>query len=460
MSNGHRIQRSFYPIIAVVFLYLFLTGCDTTQQNATQDEPSPNIIVILADDLGYGDLGVYGGELIKTPHIDSLANEGVRLTEFYASGNVCTPSRAGLLTGRYPIRTGLANRVLSANDSRGLSKEEITIAEILKQQDYRTALIGKWHLGDHQKYWPTEHGFDEYFGILHSNDTAEQALYRNQEIVSDPIDQQNLTLDFTREAVNFVERNSDRSFFLFLAMTAPHIPLLPSEKFSGTSKAGAYGDTVEELDWSVGEILKTLARLNLDERTLVIFTSDNGPFPEGSTGGLRGGKGTGWDGAYRVPFIARWMNHIPANIQSSAISMNIDLLPTLANIAGGNVPGDRPIDGKNIFSLLQASGQSPHEVLYFFNNERIAALRTQEWRIILSDYPPWRDEQPTRFEGDSNQYTLMYDMKLAPDQQFDISRDYPVEKQRLFGYLQMGRRDLESLSTLPDSEMYNIRELN
>jgi uncharacterized sulfatase len=422
--------------------------------SACSTKQPPNIVLIFADDLGYGDVGVYGATLIDTPNIDVLAAEGARLTQFYASGNVCTPSRAGLLTGRYPIRAGLADRTLSIGDERGLMQREETLPEQLGLLGYTTALIGKWHLGDQPEYHPLEHGFDEFFGILYSNDEPEQSLLSGREIVEHPIDAQMLALDFTRESLRFIQRNHDRPFFLLMSMTSPHKPLIPSADFAGRSGAGAYGDVVEELDWGVGEVMDALEKYGLSDNTLVIFTSDNGPFPEGSTGDLRGGKGTGWEGGYRVPFIARWPAQIEQGTVSSAMSMNIDMMPTLLNIAGGQNAVGHELDGKDISSALHGSDHSPHEVLYFFNNERIAALRTQRWRLMLSDYPPWRDAQPIRFEGKQNLYTLLYDMEIEPGQQYDLSRDYPVEKQQMESLLHLGRESLESLSKLPDSTQF------
>ena len=271
----------------------------------------PNIVLILADDLGYGDVGVYGAELIETPNLDRLAGEGIRLTNFYASGNVCSPSRAGLLTGRYAIRDGLANRTITAEDTRGLPAGTTTIAGLLQRGGYRTALIGKWHLGHHtQVQQPNAHGFDVFYGLLQPND-AEQPLYRDTMAIDEPVDQGSLTRRFTEEAVSFIENNARQPFFLFLSHSAPHIPLVASPAFAGTSRAGAYGDVVQELDWSVGEVLDAVQRNDLADDTVIIFTSDNGPFPEGGTGGLRGGKGTAWDGGYRVPFIASWPGPYP-----------------------------------------------------------------------------------------------------------------------------------------------------
>lgn len=411
-------------------------------------------MIILADDLGYGDLGVYGGTHIQTPNIDALAAAGVRLSQFYTSGNVCSPSRAGMYTGRYPIRAGLANRTLSIGDERGLGASEITLPEQLRALGYRTALIGKWHQGDRPEYLPSVSGFDEFFGVLHSNDELQQPLLRGTQVVESPIDPQMLAMQFFTEAVSFIEQNSDQPFFLLLSLTSPHKPLIPSEEFFGTSQAGVYGDVVQELDWGVGEVLSALERQGLSQNSVVIFTSDNGPFPEGSTAGLLGGKGTAWEGGYRVPFIVRWPIAIEPGTQSHGMAMNIDMMPTLIRLAGGDIPADLQLDGKNIFSLLQGSDRSPHKVLYFFNDERIAALRTEHWRLMLSDYPPWRDSKPIRFEGKSDQYTLLHDMRISPSQQYDLSRDNPEQKRELEDLLTRGRQQLEALSTQRDSTQF------
>ncbi len=263
-----------------------------------------------------------------------------------------------------------------------------------------------------------------------------------------------LTLEFTEKSIEFIRENRETPFFLFLSYTAPHKPLIPSAKFAGRSDAGAYGDVVEELDWAVGQLLAELKDQGLDKDTLIIFTSDNGPFPEGSTGGLLGGKGNAWEGGYRVPFIARWPGKIEAGKSSSSMAMNIDIMPTLVNLSGGSTEDIPNVDGKDIFPVLSENKRSPHEVLYFFNNERIAALRTQDWRLMLSDYPPWRDAQPIRFEGKKNLSTLLHDMSVKPEQQYDLSRDFPSEKRKLLEKLKQGRANLESLSELPDSTQF------
>ncbi len=427
------------------------------------NEASPNIIIILADDLGYGDIGTYGAKLIKTPNIDRMAEEGVHLTNFYAAANVCTPSRASLLTGRYAIRMGLANKTIEEGDERGLPLSEVTLAEELQNNGYKTAIIGKWHLGHASAdFWPTKHGFDYYYGLLHPNE-HKQALYRNHTVIEEhPVNQKMLTKRYTSEALKFIRdsHKKDKPFFIFLSHTFPHIPLYASKEFENKSEAGRYGDTVEELDWSTGQILDELKKLELDEETLVIFTSDNGPFPEGSTGGLRGGKGTPWDGGYRVPFIARWPGVIPEKLVSRAISMNIDIFPTVLTIASIETSQDLRIDGKNILAVLKGENSSPHEVLYFFNNDRIAALRDQRWRLVLSDYPPWRDARPFLFEKTLNRQPLLFDMDADREERFDMSRDKHNVMTKLWRFLEKGRAELETLSSFADDEMYQMDKIN
>ena len=447
------------PFIVILALGAVLLGPGNL--SASPPASSPNIILILADDLGYGDVGVYGAELIETPNLDRLAGGGIRLTNFYASGNVCSPSRAGLLTGRYAIRDGLADRTITAGDTRGLPAGTTTIAGLLQRGGYRTALIGKWHLGHHTRAQrPNAHGFDVFYGLLQPND-AEQPLYRDTLALEEPVDQGSLSRRFTEEAVSFIENNARQPFFLFLSHSAPHIPLVASPAFAGTSRAGAYGDVVQELDWSVGEVLNAVQRNDLADDTVIIFTSDNGPFPEGGTGGLRGGKGTAWDGGYRVPFIARWPGRIRAGSTAGAMAMNIDLLPTLATIAG--LPSDRSLhlDGRDILPVLSGrTDASPHEVLYFFNNERIAALRTRRWRMVLSDYPPWRDAKPILFEATRNRQVLLFDLINDPGERYDMSRDHVEAGQQLLAHLARGRETLEASSSLSDSEMYEGLDKN
>ncbi len=356
--------------------------------HAAQRRPL-NVVVVLADDLGYGDLGIQGSRLIATPNLDKLARQGVRMTDFYASANICTPSRAGLQTGRYPIRTGLAWEVIQANDTRGLPLSEITIAEALKP-DYATALIGKWHLGHVAPYWPpTKHGYDLFFGLPYSHDMKPLALYTASpgvEITREDVDFAHLTERFFDRGVKFIEDNRAKPFFLMLALSAPHLPLVPNPDHAGHSQAAAYGDVVEEVDRQVGRLMASLKALKLDQDTLVIVTSDNGPWFEGSTGGLRDRKGgEGWDGGYRVPFIAWAPGRIPAGRVSTEIAMNIDLLPTILAMTGKPLPKTE-IDGRDLTGVLTKGAKGPHDELILFNNEKVAAIRTDRWKFVARSY--------------------------------------------------------------------------
>ena len=428
------------PLLSILILGLVLLfpGSPAMAQPATP----PNIILILADDLGYGDLGSYGAELIKTPHIDRLAEEGIRLTDFYASSNVCSPSRAGLLTGRYAVRDGLAARTVAVHDTRGLPAETTTIATLLKAHGYRTALIGKWHLGHHtEAQRPNAQGFDLFYGLLHPND-EEQPLYRNTRASTEPLMQSALTRRFTEEAQRFIDQSEGQPFFLYMSHIAPHIPLAPSPEFANTSEAGAYGDVIQELDWSVGQLLDAVERRGIAENTIVIFSSDNGPFPEGSAGGLRGGKATAWDGGYRVPFIARWPGRIPAESTSGAIAMNIDLLPSIAAVAGAAIAPNSVLDGRNILPVLTGkSNESPHQALFFFNHDRIAAVRTQDWKIVVrADY---RNIERVLPEHDVQ---LLFDMRKDPEERYSLAAHRPDKWQELNAHLERGQRELEPLA--------------
>ena len=405
----------------------------------------PNVVLILADDLGYGDVGAFGARLIDTPHIDRLARDGIRLTEFYASGNVCTPSRAGLLTGRYAVRDGMAVGTVTPDDTHGLPPGTPTIAEMLRRQGYRTALVGKWHLGHHEAAQrPNSRGFDLFYGLLHPND-EEQPIYLNAAAVPEPLEQSRLTRRFTGEAVRFIDRNAHRPFFLYMAHTAPHIPLAASPEFVGSSRAGTYGDVVQELDWSVGELLDAVARNGIGENTVIFFTSDNGPFPEGSTGGLRGAKATAWEGGFRVPFIAHWPGRLPEGQATGVMAMNIDLFPTVAAMAGIPLPDSLILDGRNILPVLTGtSNESPHEVLYFFNHDRIAGLRTQHWKMLVrADYRNIERWLPGR------DIRLLFDMRVDPTERYSLAARRPDKWRELETLLMRGQREFETIG--PDA---------
>ncbi|MDO9476678.1 MAG: sulfatase [Pseudohongiella sp.] len=429
--------------LLTTLLLFAVAGLQMTHAQQSQTN-KPNIVVIMADDLGYGDLGIYGATLINTPHLDRMAAEGMRLDSFYASANTCTPSRGGLLTGRYPIRLDLVMDVARPTNNIGLSPDEITIGEALQAEGYRTAMIGKWHLGHQPERSPIHNGFDEFYGLLHSNDMHPLELYRGEQVIEDPVDQSTLTARYTAEAVRFIEANKDQPFFLYVPHTFPHAPLYVSDQFEGQSDAGLYGDVVEELDWSTGEILATLDRLGLDDNTLVIFTSDNGPWMEGSAGHLRDRKGVSWDGGSRVPFIARWPSVIPAGQSSDEPVMNIDLFPTLLALAGGDLPTDRVIDGKDIMPVLRDGAASPHEALFLFQNNRIAGVRSGQWKLVLeSNYL----SAITRFDHEDSQFGnegLLFDLARDPSESFSYARENPDVMARLHQYLEQAKQNLNS----------------
>jgi arylsulfatase A-like enzyme len=365
-------------------LVFSLVGCCNSSLLAAADT-RPNVIVILADDLGYGDLGCYGAKDIRTPNLDRLAAEGVRFTDFYGE-NVCTPARAALLTGSYPKRVGLHVAVLPPGTKSGLHPNEITLAELLKGQGYATACIGKWHLGEAPEVMPTAQGFDSYFGMSGPNH-GRSDLYRGTELIAknSEVKLNELTRRYTEEATQFIRQSKDQPFFLYLPQSAIHIPLFASEEFRGKSPGGLYGDMTEELDWSCGEVLKTLRELNLVERTLVIFVSDNGqsgrPAPP-----LHGGKGSTWEAGLRVPFIARWPGKIPAGTVCHELATLKDLAPTVAPLAGAAMPADRVYDGHDILPLLRGErgAKSPTARLYYYaRSGKLAAVREGNWKLHL-----------------------------------------------------------------------------
>ncbi len=358
-------------------------------------EPPPNVIIIFADDLGWGDLGCYGQQHWSTPRIDRMAAEGARLTQFYVPVPYCAPSRAALLTGRYPFRSGMTRNPTpdrGLNDF-GIPQSEITLGELFRQAGYRTACIGKWHLGHRREFYPIRHGFDEYLGILYSNDMHPVELIDGDRMVEYPVVQATLTKRYTQRALQFIEKNQHWPFLLYLPHAMPHKPLAASDGFYRKSGAGLYGDTIEELDWSVGEILDKLKALGIDHRTLVIFTSDNGPWYGGSTGGLRGMKGRNWEGGIRVPCIARWPGRVPAGHVSDQAAIVMDLYVTAASAVGIELPSDRVLDGRDIMPLLTSEAGTPHEALYSFRGNDLATVRSGPWKLCVRAPGPVREKR-------------------------------------------------------------------
>ena len=402
----------------------------------------PNVIIIYADDLG-----CYGAPAVRTPHLDRMAAEGMRFTDFYSAAEVCTPSRAALLTARYPIRSGMCHaqfRVLRANARGGLPKEEITLAELLRGSGYATGMIGKWHLGHRPEHLPTQHGFDEYFGLPFSNDMmpspdapkgrdkffTEQNEYwktpliRGTSTVEEHPDQRQLTRRYTEEAQQFIRTRKDRPFLLYLAHTFPHVPLFASEPFRGKSPAGLYGDVVEELDWSVGQILATVRTEGLERRTFVFFSSDNGPWKVfrshgGSAGPLHEGKGSTWEGGMRVPGIAWWPSRIPAGSIQREPASTMDLLPTCAKLAGTPLP-DVPLDGRDLAPLLFGNGTRPAEVFLYYRGPDLYAARLGPWKahfITRSSYGP---DAPVPHNP-----PLLFHLGEDPGEQWNLANEKP-----------------------------------
>ena len=406
----------------------------------------PNFIIIFADDLGYGDIGPFGSTRNRTPNLNRMAREGMKLTSFYAAP-VCTPSRAQILTGCYAKRVSLP-AVLGPMSSTGLNAEEHTIAELLKQQGYATMAIGKWHVGDHPDFLPTRHGFDHYFGLPYSNDMGPEdgqlgkgfrpplPLVRDDKVIEvvTPKDQDKLTERYTDEAVKFIREQKNHPFFLYLPHTAVHTPIHPGDKFRGKA-ASPFSDWVEELDWSVGRVLDTVRELSLAERTLVIFTSDNGPWlPKGTNAGtafpLRGGKGSTWEGGVREPTLAWWPGKVPAGSVCDAVAANMDCLPTFVELAGGRVPKDRRIDGKNISQLLFGrSKSSPHKAHFYFSGNKLQAVRSGPWKLKIAGLQDGKTTNNAKVEKDPPPMLFNLDDEIG--EQTDVSEKHPDVVKRL-----------------------------
>jgi len=394
----------------------------------------PNIIIILTDDLGYGDIGCFGNEIIRTPNLDYLGTRGARLTNFYSSAPVCSPSRAGLLTGRYPPRTKITQVLFPSRGIESivtayvglktsviaLPKDEITLAEVLKSAGYRTCCIGKWHLGDIKGSRPYERGFEHYLGLLYSNDMVPLALYRNQKVIEPhPVNQDYLTRKYTEEALWFIKQNKNKPFFLYLAHTFPHIPLHCSPEFRGKSKAGIYGDCVEEIDWSAGRLIEALDSYGILNNTLIMFSSDNGPWWTGNPGYQRGRKGDSFEGGMRVPLIAFWPEQISAGQVINEPAMNIDLFSTSLSAAGVEIPKNRIIDGRNLIPLLSGKvKKSPHRFLYFYKGKNLEAVRMGDWKYQLRHYvhysPVGRPQGP-----------WLFNLKKDPNESYNVYDEYP-----------------------------------
>jgi len=469
-------RRTFLKAMGLGAAAAALPACLKKTQAAAAGRP-PNVVIIFTDDQGYQDVGCFGSPLIRTPNLDRMAAEGARFTDFYVAASVCTPSRAALMTGCYPQRVNMnvVSRIIKGeerggavvlfqNSNRGLHPNEITIAEILKRRGYATACVGKWHLGHLPEFLPMRQGFDSYYGIPYSNDMrirkGEESgppLLRNGELIEHPANQATLTKRYTEEAVTFIRASKDRPFFLYLPQTMPHLPLAASQKFNGKSKRGLYGDVIEEIDWSVGEVLKTLKDCGVDEQTLVIFTSDNGPWIRfGAHGGsalpLRDGKGTIYEGGMREPCIMRWPGKIPAGSVCKEVATTMDLLPTIAGLTGGQVPTDRVIDGADIWPLMagKPGAKSPHEAFYYYPKQTTVplAVRCGKWKLHKAGprFKTWKDEKGRWIHRRVDLPTELYDLDADVAETTNLAEKHPDVVKRLTRMMDRFDADLKKHS--------------
>lgn len=449
------VRLLFIGILVSLVLALFVPDLRSNPQ-------TPNFVIIFADDMGYGDIGPYGSK-IKTPNLNRLAREGVRFTDFYVAQPVCSASRAALLTGCYPNRIGILG-ALNPYSKQGLHSNERTIAEVLKTRGYATAIYGKWHLGFQPQFLPSRHGFDDYFGLPYSNDMWPKhpaasrpypplPLIEGERTIETDPDQSQLTTWYTERAVKFIEKNRNRPFLLYVPHNMPHVPLYASSKFAGKSKQGLYPDVIRELDWSVGRILEALRKNGLDERTMVIFTSDNGPWllygnHAGSAGPLREGKATTFDGGVRVPCIMRWPGRIPRGKVIREMAMTIDVLPTLAKLAGAEVPSDRVIDGKDIWPLIsgQPGAKTPHEAYFYYWEKHLQAVRSGKWKLhfphsYVKPAPPGANAKPGKYSNMEIGLEL-FDLENDITEKENVAGRHPEVVRQLQALAEKSRDDL------------------
>ncbi len=448
----------------VLILTFFLSACNEKPQSTSQE--LPNIVLIYLDDMGYGDLSMTGAAGYQTPNIDNLARKGLFFTHYYAPQAVCSASRAGLMTGCYPNRIGLQG-ALSHRSTIGLSDGEETIASVLKKRGYATAIFGKWHLGYQEPFLPVNHGFDEFYGIPYSNDMwpyhptgtyPDLPLYENKTIVNPaitPKDQEQFTTQFTQRAVDFIRRHQNGPFFIYLPHPMPHVPLHVSDRFRGKSEQGLYGDVLMEIDWSVGEIMKTLEETGLAGNTLVIFTSDNGPWLNygdhaGNTGGYREGKGTSFEGGQRVPCLMMWPGVIPEGAVCNSIASGIDILPTLADLTGAPMPENK-IDGVSLLPILKGdiTAQPRNTFFYYYRKNSLEAVRHNQWKLVFP-HPgrTYEGHQPgsNGLPGEVNQNYPhpggLYDLRRDPGERYNVEASFPEIVEQLKSMAAEAREEL------------------
>ena len=455
-------RREFLRTIGLTAAAMAVPGTGVTAKG--NRNRLPNFVIVFIDDMGYADIGPFGAKGYETPNLNRMAAEGVRFTDFYAAASSCTPSRAALMTGCYPQRVGLPS-VIGPKATIGISDKEVTIAQMLKPLGYATACYGKWHLGHQPQFLPMRHGFDEYFGLPYSNDMwpkhperptgyPDLPLVEGERVIAYNPDQTQLTTWYTERAVNFIEKNKDRPFFLYVPHSMCHVPLFVSDKFKGKSKQGLFGDVIMELDWSVGQILSTLKRLDLDDNTMVMFCSDNGPWLSygdraGSAKPLREGKGTSFDGGQREPTIMWWPGRIPAGTVCGEPACTMDMLPTIASLTGARLP-EHKIDGKDIRPLMlgQSGAESPHEAFFYYRGWTLEAVRSGRWKLhfphgyrTLAGRKGGTGGQPVKYEQGRIGLAL-FDLKNDIGEQHNLADRHPEVVERLQRLADAMRRDL------------------
>ena len=449
------IFKSFYCFVIIFLTSFFSFGI--------QDDKKLNFIIVFADDMGYGDIGVFGNPTISTPNLDNMSFEGQKWTQFYSAASVCTPSRAALLTGRLPVRSGMTS-VLFPNSSNGFPEKEYTIAEKLKEKKYKTAIVGKWHLGHKKKYLPNNHGFDYYYGIPYSNDmdkinnnkywaeyernelnskSYNVPLIENFDIIERPVDQTTITSRYTKKTIELINKFKDDRFFIYLSHNLPHIPLYASKEFLGKSKRGLYGDVIEEIDFGVGLIINELKKLNLDKNTVVVFTSDNGPWlvfksHSGSAGLLRNGKGTTWEGGVRVPTIFWGANIKPGVIDD--IGSTLDIYSTFLSISGIEQQKNMHIDGLDLSETLFKKEESKRKNMFFYKGDELYATRLGNFKLHLKT-TDWFKEPKT------HDPPLLFDINIDPSEKFNISKDNPVKVEEILNLIKSHNSKLIRIKT-------------
>jgi len=462
-----KIIKNISRKIGLALLFISCFSCSNkTAKNDNQTNTKPNIIIFFADDMGYGDLSCYGNPNIRTPHIDGLANEGLKLTSFYVAGPVCTPSRAALLSGRYPIHTLPGN--IGPDSEKGFPTDELIIPDLLKEAGYTSMAVGKWHLGHARKeVLPTGLGFDKFYGLPYSNDMIKPwvetekplKLYvDDQPVKTVDYDQEKLTTEYTTVAQIFIQENKDKPFFLYLPYSMPHLPISTSDEFRGKSKGGFYGDVIEHIDWSVGEIMKTLEETGVDKNTLVIFTSDNGPWYElpdrmlargvepwhqGTTGALRGSKAGTYEGGMRVPGIFYWKNQIPAGQVSSDIATTMDIFPTLLDVAGVEKPAEKQFDGINLMSFLRGEVPSPRTEFYYLRGRTVEAVREDEWKLRYTHHRKEGVDETAPIEVE------LFNMNHDVGEKYNVAEQHPEVVENLMKKMKHKAKEMSGRISKP-----------